>query len=357
VALWVWSTQELLDDAAARAEFLRFVEAQGIDRVFLQLVPAAGAASAAGLVPFDGALTGRLVADLRARGALTYALDGDPRYVRTENREGVLRTVARVAEHNRGAPPEQRFVGVRYDIEPYLLPGFQGPRRGEILAQYLTVVEALSRAARGAGLAFGVDVPFWLDALDEVTGEPFEAVEGGARTPVLGRVLELADDVAVMAYRTVAGGPDGVLEHARGELGRAASEDVGVFVGLETAQLPDERLFSFRGAGRVGLPTLPDAAWVVLEERPGGGARVWLVEGAQALSELERATSDARSLTHWFAGSPVPLAGDALSFHALGAEAMRRVAGEVLEGFGGEAAFRGLAYHDYEGLRDLLEGR
>jgi hypothetical protein len=313
--------------------------------------------SAVGFVPFDRAATGRLVADLRARGALTYALDGDPRYVGPENREGLLRTVARVVEHNRSAPPEQRFLGVRYDIEPYLLPGFQSPRRGEILAEYLAVVEALSGATRGAGLPFAVDIPFWLDAADEVTGEPFEAVEGGVRTPVLSRVLELSDDVAVMAYRTVAGGPDGVLEHARGELGRAARRGVGVFVGLETTALPDERRHTFRGPGRPGLPPLADAPWVVLEERAGDRARMWLVEGVDALGELERATSGARALTYWFAGTPVALSGAVLSFHSLGAEAMRQVADEVLAAFGGGASFRGIAYHDYDGLRALLDVR
>jgi len=356
-ALWVWTTAELLADEQARADFLGFVEDQEIDRVFLQLVPAPGEVSAAGFVPFDGAQLGSLVADLRKRGALTYALDGDPRYIWPESREGVLRTVARVARHNRTAPPEQRFVGVRYDVEPYVLPGFQSPRRGEILTEYLELVAALSSAAHEAGLALGLDIPFWLDAPDEATREPFEAVVAGARTPVLPLVLELTDDVAVMAYRTVASGPNGVVEQARGEVSRAGEADVGVFVALETAPLPDELLYTFRGAGRAGLPTLVDATWVVLEERPGGGARIWLVEGAEALGALEDAARDAVSLRHWFAGSPVELPGDALSFYSLGAEAMRQVAREVVEGLGGMPAFQGLAYHDYRGLRTLLRAR
>jgi hypothetical protein len=353
----VWSTEELLADASARATFLEFVRQRRIDRVFLQLVPGPGLASSAGFVPFDGALLGPLVAELRARGALTYALDGDPRYVRPENHAGVLRTVARVADHNRRVPPEQRFYGVRYDVEPYILPGFQGPRRAAILADYVRLVEAVSGAARAAELAVGLDIPFWLDGRDEVTGARFEALLDGRPTPVLARLLELADDMAVMAYRTFADGPDGVLAHTHEELARAAGQDVEVFVGIETTPLADERRYTFRGRGRSGLPTVAEAPWIVLEEREDEPARVWLVQGAEALGALAEATSGSASLRHWFAGTPVPLPGSALSFHSLGAEAMVRTAEEVLARLGGSAAFRGIAYHDYSGLRALLEGR
>jgi hypothetical protein len=254
-------------------------------------------------------------------------------------------------------PPEQRFHGVRYDVEPYLLPGFPGPRRAGILADYVRLIEAVSGAARAAELAVGVDIPFWLDGRDEVTGARFEALLDGRPTSVLSRILELADDVAVMAYRTFADGPDGVLAHTREELARAARDGVDVFVGIETTRLADERRYTFRGEGGSGLPPLAEAPWVVLEEREGASARVWLAQGAEALGALAEATGGAASLRHWIAGTPVPLPGAVLSFYSLGAEAMLRMADEVLAGLGGSAAFRGIAYHDYVGLRTLLEGR
>jgi hypothetical protein len=353
-ALWVWTTETLLADASARADFLALVTARGIDRVFLQIAPGVGLEPSAGYVPFDGAALGPLVAELRARGALTYALDGDPRYALPVNHGGVARTIQRVAEHNRVAPPEQRFHGVRYDVEPYLLPGFQGPRRAEILSGYVALMEVLSLAARQGGLRLGVDIPFWLDSMDEVTGEPFEVVEGGRATPLLGRVLELVDDVGLMAYRTQAGGPDGVLAHTQGELARAPDAGVEVFVGIETTRLADELRHSFRGPGRSGVPDDPTVPWVVLQKRSDGQVRAWLVEGDEGLRALEDAAAPA-SLTYWFAGDPVPLPGDRLSFFGLGADAMRRTAGEIIDGMRGQAAFRGLAYHDYDGLRALLD--
>jgi hypothetical protein len=98
-ALWVWNTQELLQDASERRTFLDFIQSQAIERVFLYLPAAPGEQPSAGYIPFDGEALAPLLAELRKRGALTYALDGDRDYIREENHAGVLRTVQRVAEH------------------------------------------------------------------------------------------------------------------------------------------------------------------------------------------------------------------------------------------------------------------
>lgn len=356
-ALWVWNTSNVLASEAERSTLFQFVEQHEISRVFLQLPAAAGLAAVAGFVPFDGSALGPVVAELRARGALTYALDGDPDYALRQNHAGVLRTVARVVAHNGTVPPAQRFHGVRYDIEPYLLPGFQGPRRAEILDGYVRLVADVAEAARQGDLTFGVDIPFWLDEPDEVSGEPFLASLDGSRMLVLDHVMSRVDDVAIMAYRTTAHDDGGVLRHTQGELVRARDAGVGVFVAIETTKIFDEDLYTLRGAGRPGLPTLTAEPWIVLEQRLGGGARVWLAQGAAALAELAHATADAAQLTYWFAGVPVPLPGDALSFHSLGPERMTEVTGEVLAGLRGNPSFRGLAFHDYLGLRALLDPR
>ncbi len=354
-ALWVWNTAELLEDPAGRDRFLSFVADQRIDRVFLYLPPAAGQAAAAGFVPFDGSAVGPLVAALGAHGVRTYALDGDPYYVRPENREGVLRTVRRVAEYNRGAPASERFAGVHYDVEPYLIPGFQGPRRAEILEEYSALVADLAEVAHRGGLTLGVDIPFWLDGRDEATGQRFEIDVDGARRPVLDAVLSHVDEVAVMAYRTTAGGPNGVVAQAAREVARASAAGVGVYVGLETRRIYDEEQYTFRGPARSGLPELADAAWVVVERLDGRRARVWYVEGAEALDSLTAATAGA-PLRFWYAGSPVPLPGSALSFQSLGADSLGAVSDAVVRELGAEGSFRGVAFHDYAGMEALFDG-
>jgi len=354
-AMWVWNTAQILADGGERSKFLDFVEARRFDRIFLYLPAAEGEKPEAGYIPFDGSALGPLLAQLHERGALTYALDGDPDYVREENRAGILRTVDRVAEHNRTHPPDQRFYGVRYDIEPYLLRGFQGPRRGEILAQWFDVIAAIAGAAHAQGLAAGVDIPFWLDAGDEETGEPFEAAFGEERRPILELVMGVVDDIGLMAYRTNAFGPDGVLVNAAGEVRLGHEQPARVFVGVETTRLYDEELFTFRGDARFGAPPVPDTTWVFMEDLDADRVRVWLAQGTDAISELGRRVDDMSALRYWFAGQRTPLPGDHLSFYGLGPDAMQAVTDEVVRHFGGDPAFLGLAYHDYRGLSALLE--
>jgi len=353
-ALWVWNTADLIQDGDARADFLDFIEEQSITRVFLYLAAPEGATPAAGYIPFSGDEIGPLVAELRARGALTYALDGDRDYVLDENHEGVYRTVRRLVEHNRTVPPEQRFHGVRYDIEPYLAPGFQGPRRAELLDGYVELIAGVSRIARPGGLAVAVDIPFWLDAPDEESGVYMEAVLDGKRRSVLEHLMSVVDDIAIMDYRTDAQGPDGALAHAYRELEMGAAMGVDVFVGVETVPLVDEDLHTFFGPIAEGLPTRSGVRWLVLEQGDDGRTRIWLVDSEEALSELAARTVDARLIRHWPAGRPIRVAADKQSFHNLGRDRMTDVTGEVVRHLIDQPAFVGLAFHDYQGLRALL---
>lgn len=356
-ALWVWNTEELIHDGAERDVFLGFVEAESITRVFLYLASAEGASPAAGYIPFSSEEMGPLVADLRARGALTYALDGDRDYVLEENHEGVYRTVRRLVEHNATVPPAQRFHGVRYDIEPYLTAGFQGPGRAKLLDAYVELIAGVSRIAREGGLAVAVDIPFWFDSPDEETGIYMEAVLNGERRRILEHIMSLVDDIAIMDYRTSAQGPDGALAHAYGELELGAEMGVDVFVGVETTRLLDEDLHTFYGPAGEGLPTRGGVRWIVLEEDRDGQARIWLVDSEEALAEITILTQGARSLRHWPAGRPIRVAADKQSFHNLGRDHMRDVTREVVRHLVGQPAFVGLAFHDYRGLRELLSRR
>jgi hypothetical protein len=83
--------------------------------------------------------------------------------------------------------------------------------------------------------------------------------------------------------------------------------------------------------------------------------RVSLASGETALDELEQQAPDSSLLRTWFAGQPVSLPGDLLSFYSLGPDAMDALARRVVAQFGDEPAFLGLAFHDYRGLSALLQ--
>jgi hypothetical protein len=194
-----------------------------------------------------------------------YALDGYARYARPEFHAGVLRTIDHVAQYNQRVLPHERFHGVRYDIEPYLLPAFHGPTRARLLTGLLELTVASVERAHAAGLVYGADIPFWYDALSEETYEPVTVDFGGAVKPVSEHIIDLVDDVAIMDYRTTAYGADGTIRHGSGELEYAAPRGKSVFIALETFAVPDETLVEFRGEPDVGLPvSTPSEPLVVM---------------------------------------------------------------------------------------------
>lgn len=355
-ALWVWNTAEILAEPQEQDHFLDFIGERGITKVFLYLPPASGQRAASGFIPFDGAAMGGLLARLHARGAGAYALDGDRYYVLEENHEGVFRTVRDIVAHNQSVPPEQRFHGVRYDIEPYLVPGFQGARRQALLDGYVRLIAGAGEIAKAGGLAMAVDVPFWFDSPDEETGERMMATLNGRSAPVLEHVMEHVDDIAIMDYRTAALGPNGAVVHAQGELELGEKAGVDVYVGVETVDLPDEDLVTFFGPSDEGLPPHAEARWVVLEGGHDGAARLWIVDSEEALATLTDRTSGARVIRHWAAGRPARVSAAAQTFHELGPERMQEVTSEIVRYLAPSPAFVGLAYHEYRTLRDLLGG-
>lgn len=354
--LWVWNTRELLTDSVAREAFLSFVRDRGFGRVFLQVVPAAGERPQAGFVPFDIGVTAALVGQLSSIGVQVDALDGDPDYALPENHAGVLATVARVVEANRALPPQERFHGVHYDVEPYLVRGYQGPRRQGILDGYVTLVSEVSRAARAGGLTAGFDVPFWLDAPDEETGEVPMAVLDRSRQPVLDHVMSAADEVAVMDYRTFAGGPDGSVSHVLGEIKAADAGRARVFVAVEAGPVVDEDLYTFTGSPRDGFPEGPGGAWIVQEPLQEGRVRVWIAGNEPGRKQLQARLAGHDDLRYWPAGHPVRVLGAKQSFHDLGPARMQAETDSLATMLAAYPAFAGLAFHDYVSLKKLLEG-
>lgn len=347
-ALWVWNTAELLRDAAARAALLTFLERQGFAVVYLQLPGETGVP--ARLEAGDAAALRNLVGALQGLGLSVRALDGHASFVLPEKRRQVLDTVRDVAAYNAAAAPGERFSGVHYDVEPYLLPGFGGPRREEYLTDFVQLVARVASLARRHGLLVGVDLPFWYDMPDEVDGELLTVEHKGRRRVVTEHVIDLVDAVTLMDYRTAAYGPDGVLFHAAGELAYADRAGKRVYVGLETGVLPDETYVTFAGEAQRGLPRDEAGPRVVLVAR-GTAATVYLV-GPEPLAGRLRVEEGATVLS-WPVTGRVPIPASKLTFAELGGGALAAVLRQVGHELRGRPSFAGFALHHYESLRAL----
>ena len=344
-SLWVWETRRLLEDTRERSGLLDYLSREDFTRIYLQLPNTTGEPARIGddsLRPLIGALHGL--------GLEVRALDGHATFVEPKKQDGVLGTVGDVIAYNARVDPGERFDGVHYDVEPYLLPGFGGPRRVEILERYVDLVARLSAAAHEGGLEVGVDLPFWYDEPDEITGRTVQIDHGGTVQGVVEHVLDHVDDVTLMDYRTLAFGPDGVLYHAAGELAAAADRGKTVSIGLEVGALPDEVYVTFTGPPRVGLPSDAGGDRVVLT-LDGDAASFHLVAADRAAEP--DLVPDAPAVLSWPVARRIAIPSSKVTFAPLGSSSLDAVVRQVRRELASRPSFGGIAIHYYSGLSEL----
>jgi hypothetical protein len=358
-ATWVWNTAELFNDSARRNELLGFLDRDGFDRVFLQLPGIPTVPSEPGELRIDTEAMRSLIAAFTERSMQVYALDGYALYALPEFHAGVLATVDHVVRYNQQVLEHERFFGVRYDIEPYLMPAFHGPDRASVLEGLLQLTAASGVRAHAGGLVYGADIPFWYDALSEETYEPVTVEFDGAAKPVSEHIIDLVDDVAIMDYRTTAHGADGTVRHGTGELEYAASQHKSVFIALETFELPDEVLLDFRGAPEAGFPDTLPAEPIVAVVSSGDSLHVAYLAAEPGRRDtmrswLSRHALDAQRLLWWPVSRRVEVPADKITFAGHDAERLDQVMRATAEEFQRYPSFAGFAIHYAQSYMELV---
>ena len=343
-AMWLWETPAVTSGPDVRRRLVQFCRTEGITDLFLQLPYEAERIDERWAISWDRESLRPLIAELHSAGVTVHALDGDPRFSLPEWHERVIATVQSITDYNRESPTDQRFDGIRHDIEPYLLPGFGGVRGTQILRQYLTIVAASRALAAQAGLVYGVDIPAWFDERNEFF-EPVADVEG---RPVSELIIDIVDNVGIMDYRTHAYGADGTIAHARSELRYAADVGKRVFLGLETVELPDETDFAFSSEGSGG-------ARIVVEKIDGERARISLI-GEEAWERLGGRPNTTTGAVTLRASRVTSVPSDKLSFAGYSSGDLEVVIEQTALELQQFESFYGFAIHSYESFRPWLEG-
>jgi hypothetical protein len=337
--LWVWHTRELLEDDAEVRRLLKQARSWSLSELYLQIPHADDDGLADWATSARVSALAALVTRLHAAGLRVHALDGAPWLALPEARPDLLALAASVATYNAGRPPSGRFDALHLDIEPYLLPGFSGPGRSELLASLANTLPLVKEAAR---LPLWIDVPFWFDSADSRTTVERGPEAGCAKPRFLDAALRVVDGLGVMAYRTRADGADGIAAVALGELTLARRSGKDMRVGVETIRLRDEEAWhvDLEAASRpvggrpaVAIPA-PDAGYVLFTTAydPRDG------------DTLLRARPGLRVLA---ANHEKGAASTKISFHGRPRAEMEQVVGEALELLG-RAGHRapGIAYHE-----------
>ena len=216
--VWMWNNRLV---SGHEEEVVGNLVSHGIGRVYLQ-------------IDDDPGRFLNFVEAASKMGIEVFALDGDPEYVK--NPEPLLRRISKVATLARSASGVT-FAGFQVDIEPYLNKDFS-LRKEYYVAAYL---ELLSRMKKQEGLPLSVVVPFWFDSIQ---------VRGAT---LLQKVIEVADELVVMSYRT---NSTELMAVSKSELGLGVKLGKPVRLGIELGRIPDERhveLVAFSGPSDIRL--------------------------------------------------------------------------------------------------------
>lgn len=249
-AMWVWSIDQLINDGAARQELFAFCNREGIDQVWVQLLYKFDPPVSLDDVPTDGLPRGvtceivqadqfrQLNREAHRAGIKVHMLDGYPEYTQKEYHPLPLAIVDAVIAFNKASDPQDRFDGIHFDNEPYLLIGSRDRGRNEqILREFLKLnEEAQRRVRKESDMVYGVDIPFFWDKWDSQTGQPIGGVRYNGRVkPATYHCIDLLDNVGIMNYRDTADGADGMIAHGMGIMAYAdKANKAKVYMGIET---------------------------------------------------------------------------------------------------------------------------
>lgn len=264
-AMWLWETADLLKEPARWNNLFGLCKQHRIGQIWIQLpytITSPGTSESDKVVhPVARSPECELQQPKELRrflylahqqGLTIHALGGAPEYGLREQHRVPLAVVDAVIAFNERGDDEERFDGIHFDNEPYLLVAWHSPKlREKILCEFLELnAECQRRVRRNSNMQYGIDVPFWWHA-KAAGGEPHGNVSfRGVRKPASYHCIDMLDNVGVMNYRDAADGADGMLAHGRDLL--AYADRVGgaaIFMGVETFAYADRTVWFC-----VGLP-------------------------------------------------------------------------------------------------------
>jgi hypothetical protein len=147
----------------------------------------------------------------------------------------------------------EKFRGVQYDIEPYLLPQY-GANRAGILTNYVKLVGGLATQSKGNNIPLTIIIP---DFYESSSGKTPNITVGGKTDSTYHFILQALAPVPrtriiVMAYHNVANGTGGSIALSQEEINDANSTGVSVIVAQETGPVSPSYV-TFSGTSRESL--------------------------------------------------------------------------------------------------------
>ena len=230
LATWIWNTRDI---ETKSEEILQYMEEKQVSDAYLQINRSITTYS---YHSFIEQATGR--------GIRVHALDGAPNWATIKGATYQSNLFNWLEAYQANASEYQKFSGVHLDIEPYLHSGWTNNYQNTI-AFYQDRLSAGKARAKGLGLLFGVDTPFWFDE------QTYQNRYGKGNLAEW--IIQLADVTTLMAYRDRADGGNGIIALVRNEVAFAEQYDKKISIGVETGQTSEASYITFFEEGEAKM--------------------------------------------------------------------------------------------------------
>ncbi|MEF2964521.1 hypothetical protein V3851_01655 [Paenibacillus sp. M1] len=225
-ATWLWDTKLIQQHSE---DIVAFAKKQGVKIIFLQI---------GGDVKEESYR--EFIRKASSSGMEVHALNGKPEWALGEHREEADAFLEWVESYNENSDPEERFTGIQFDVEPYLLKDWKNDQAA-VVEQWAENAGNWIEKGKEGGLEVGAAVPFWLDGID------YAGPDG--EIPLNRWMVDTFDYVAIMAYRDEA---DRIYSAAKTTLEEGDREQKPVWIGVELGESEEgpgvsfyERSFTF----------------------------------------------------------------------------------------------------------------
>jgi hypothetical protein len=280
--MWVWRREQVATDDA-QDKLLDFCKAHGFNRILLQIHTTRDSEGNVSLA-LAGQLP-RLLKKAAEQGIRIEALDGAKDMAMKKNWPATLAILEAVLEFNRAQPEGARFVGIHYDIEPYIMPEWKTDARMEIMQDYLAYLKQARDIAHAETpkLLLSADIPMWYDRKTEDGDNCILEFDGQTKN-LHEHVQDICDYIGIMSYRRTALGRNSVVDAVTTEIEYAEKIGKTVCPALETIELKEDQQISFFGVGPEAYLKTKGEVEKELTGRSGyGGMLIHSYDGLQRL--------------------------------------------------------------------------
>ena len=213
-AVWVWdSTKDLIGSSERLEKFFEFCSeppggADPIHTIFLY-------AGWPDYLETQAEPIRELIKKAHSHQIKVHYLDGIPEWALDTHRELARKVIEKIFFFNQNGNTSEKFDGIHFDVEPYLLRQWKNP---EVVQSYQDHLVECTELAHKGGLPLGIDIPYFYDERQD---------------KLLEFIYRTVDYVAIMNYKDDS---EMMISNITTEMKLADQNKKPTWIGIETQQ-------------------------------------------------------------------------------------------------------------------------